>query len=134
MQESGRRRIQRALLIDVRSLAPLTETQIRQLRENSLYRPVLEKLLAELSEGERPLNLAAYRLCISAFLRTIPEIDTSRTLIVRERESNGYGIPLEIYLFTTYANWVSYEEFSAALADRLIAKLSEFGLRLYQKI
>ena len=134
MQESGRRRIQRALLIDARSLAPLTETQILQLKENSLYRPVLEELLAELSEGESPLNLAAYRLCISAFLRTIPEIDTSRTLIVRERESNGYGIPLEIYLFTTYAKWVSYEEFSASLADRLIARLSEFGLRLYQKI
>lgn len=134
MQESGRRRIQRALLIDARSLAPLTETQIQQLKENSLYRPVLEKFLDELSENERPLNLAAYRLCISEFLRTIPEIDTSRTLIVRERESNGYGIPLEIYLFTTYAKWVSYEEFSASLADRLIARLSEFGLRLYQKI
>lgn len=134
MQESERRRIKRSIRIDAKTLAPLTERQILALKENPLYAPVIEKFLAELPKGELPLNLTVFRLCVSAFLRTVPEIDANRTLIVRELESNGYGIPLEIYLFTTYAAWMAYEDFSSTLVDRIMTRLPEFGLGLYQKV
>lgn len=133
MEESGRRRIQRSLLIDARSLAPLSEEQIKHLNNNPLYRPVLENLASTFPKDEKPLNLTVFRLCVDAFLRTIPEIDTSRTLIVRELESKSYGIPLEIYLFTTTSKWIPYENFSSTLIDRLMARLPEFGLTLYQR-
>ncbi len=134
MQESERRRITRTLPIDARSVAPLSDAQREDLQKNPLYAKALESIDAQLSSGEKTLNLTAFRLCIDAFLRSLPEIDSSRWLIVREKDATGYGIPLEIYAFTTNSKWMDYQEFSATLNDRIIAKLPEFGLRLYQKI
>ncbi len=134
MQESERRRITRTLPIDARSVAPLSDAQREELQKNPLYAKALESIDAQLSSGEKTLNLTAFRLCIDAFLRSLPEIDSSRWLIVREKDATGYGIPLEIYAFTTNSKWMDYQEFSATLNDRIIAKLPEFGLRLYQKI
>lgn len=134
MQESERRRITQTLPIDARSIAPLSDKQREDLDKNPLYAEALKNLDAKLAPDEKPLNLTAFRLCIDAFLRSIPEIDSSRWLIVREKEATGYGIPLEIYAFTTYSKWMDYQEFSATLTDRIIARLPVFGLRLYQKI
>lgn len=134
MQESERRRITRTLPIDARSVAHLSEEQANELKKNPLYTEIINNIDKKLSAGEKPLNLTVFRLCINAFLRSLPEIDSNRWLIVREKEATGYGIPLEIYAFTTYSKWMDYEEFAATLIDRIIAKLPDFGLRLYQKI
>lgn len=132
MQDTSRRRVQRSILIDANSLHTLSANKMQTLEKNPLYAPALQKLSSRLSAGELPLNLTAFRLCIDAFLRSIPEIDPKYTLIVREKESNGKGIPLEIYIFTSISQWAAYEDFSSTLVDRLIAKLPEFDLKLYQ--
>ncbi len=133
MRETERRRVQRTFPIDTRTIAPLSDEQLSTLKRNSLYKPVVENLERNLPEGERPVNLTAYRLCADAFLKSIPKVDSDRILIVREKDATGYGLPVEIYFFTTYSKWRPYEEFAATTVDRLIAKLPEFGLALYQR-
>ena len=43
------------------------------------------------------------------------------------------GLPLEIYCFTNTTVWTEYEDIQADIFDHLLAVVSEFGLRLYQK-
>ena len=53
-------------------------------------------------------------------------------IIVRQLESKGEGIPLEIYAYTDTTKWAEYEVIQADIFDHLYSVISEFGLSLYQ--
>lgn len=55
------------------------------------------------------------------------------TLMVRQLAPGPEGLPLEIYCFTNTTVWAEYEDIQADIFDHLLAIVSDFGLRLYQK-
>jgi miniconductance mechanosensitive channel len=68
-----------------------------------------------------------------AYLKAHPGIHQDMTLIVRQLDARGEGIPLELYCFTRTTDWSEYEGILSDIFDHLIAILPEFGLSLYQK-
>jgi len=146
MQESGGRRIKRALLIDqssVRFLEPDERTRLRRIALIDGYlddkRQELEAYNATLlSAGKDPINtrrvtnIGTFRAYVSHYLQAHPGINQQMTQIVRQLEPGPTGLPLEIYCFTDTVSWVPYEGIQSDIFDHLIAMLPEFGLRLYQ--
>ncbi|HEU4773842.1 MAG TPA: mechanosensitive ion channel family protein [Lysobacter sp.] len=146
MQESGGRRIKRALLIDqssVRFLEPDERTRLRRIALIDGYlddkRQELEAYNATLlSAGKDPVNtrrvtnIGTFRAYVSHYLRAHPGINQQMTQIVRQLAPGPTGLPLELYCFTDTVSWVPYEGIQADIFDHLIAMLPEFGLRLYQ--
>lgn len=148
MQESGGRRIKRALKIDMHSARFADEAMITHWRKIAILRPYLEGKLAELAaanqespdadlsvlaNGRRLTNLGTFRAYCVAYLRRHPKIHQGMTFLVRQLDPTEHGIPLEIYVFTNDTAWANYEAIQADIFDHLLAVLPEFGLRTFQQ-
>ena len=147
MSEAGGRRIKRALLIDAGSVRFIGGEDITRMSESTVLRDYLADKAtevsiwnAELGEAARiPINqrrltnLGTLRAYALSFLKSHPGIRQDMTLIVRQLDANGEGIPLELYCFTRTTAWSEYEGIVSDIFDHMIAILPEFGLRLYQK-
>ncbi len=146
MQESGGRRIKRALLIDqssVRFLEPDERTRLQRIalidsylddkrHELETYNETLLTAGKDPVNTRRVTNIGTFRAYVSHYLRAHPGINQQMTQIVRQLEPSPTGLPLELYCFTNTVAWVPYEGIQSDIFDHLIAMLPEFGLRLYQ--
>jgi len=133
MQDTGRRCIQRSILIDGRTLGYLNEAQIEALKADKTVLAMLGTRLEKMTEKDQVVNMELFRAFAATYIRSLDDVDPQKTLFARELESKGYGIPLEIYMFTKITSWAEYETFGSNVVDFLMAKLPLFGLRIYQK-
>lgn len=147
MEESGGRRIKRALMIDQRSAHFLEPEEMERLHRFMLIDDYLDRKRGELDKwnadfleaGRDPVNqrrvtnLGTFRAYIVAYLRAHPRISQEMTLLVRQLQPTGQGLPLEIYCFTTTTAWADYESIQSDIFDHLISVIPEFGLRLFQE-
>lgn len=147
MQETGGRRIKRALHIDassVRFLDADTLGRLAGLRLLADYLPTKQQEVAEWNQalgdaGEvsgnrrRLTNLGTFRAYVQAYLDTHPRIHHGLFCLVRQLASGAQGIPLELYCFTASVAWADYENAQGDIFEHLFAILPEFGLRLYQE-
>ncbi|MCX7512716.1 mechanosensitive ion channel family protein [Frateuria hangzhouensis] len=147
MQETGGRRIKRALAIDAASVQFLDDAQIARLSSLRLladYLPPKTRDVAQWNQalGEagtvpanrrRLTNLGTFRAYVQAYLDGHPRIHHGLFCLVRQLASGPQGIPLELYCFTNTVAWAEYEGIQADIFDHLFALLPEFGLALYQQ-
>lgn len=146
MQESGGRRIKRALFLDQNSLRFLSEDERRQLRRFRLLEAYLDRKERELDEWNgahggrtadpvnirRITNIGTFRAYVENYLTSHPEIHQQMTMLVRQLNPTPEGLPLEIYCFTNTTAWAAYERIQSDIFDHLLAILPEFGLRVFQ--
>ncbi|MEN8784809.1 MAG: mechanosensitive ion channel domain-containing protein [Akkermansiaceae bacterium] len=147
MTESDGRRIKRSLLIDSGSIRLCDNEMLerfRKIEHISEYLKVKDeeirqsnsKLNESLSNNQvnrRSLtNIGTFRAYIEAYLKAHPNINGKMTLLVRQLESKGRGIPIELYCFSSIKEWGIYENIQADIFDHLYAVAPEFDLRLFQ--
>lgn len=133
MQDSGRRCLQRTMLIDSRTFGYLTDEQIEALKADKTVLAMLGSKIEKLSAKDHAINMQLFRKFASVYIRSLDKVDPQKTLFVRELNSTGFGIPLEIYLFTTETAWADFENFGSDIVDYLMSKLPLFGLKIYQR-
>ncbi|MBY5993411.1 mechanosensitive ion channel family protein [Ferrimonas balearica] len=146
MQESGGRRIKRALLLDLHSVRFLDSGLEARLGQIDTLRPHLASKHAELAEanaaiphleqpanGRRLTNLGCFRAYLQAYLQHHPSVHQQMTLMVRQLAPTENGLPLEIYCFTNDTRWPVYEGIQADIFDHALAVLPQFELRAMQK-
>lgn len=150
MQESGGRRIKRSLLIDVRSICFCSPEQLQHLGKIKLLQDYLPARLTEIEAhnqaqgfkagevlGGRSLtNIGVFRQYALSYLRLHPGLHqeiANMPMMVRQLQPTEFGLPLEIYVFCKETDVVPYETVQSDIFDHLIAMVSEFGLRLYQR-
>ena len=85
-----------------------------------------------LVNGRRQTNLGVFRAYLTAYLKSLPEINQNMTCMVRQLQPTDHGIPLELYFFSAIKAWVLYEKVQADVFDHVLAIIPEFGLRVYQ--
>ena len=66
------------------------------------------------------------------FLRHLMQHSRNMTFLVRQLAQTEYGLPLEIYVFSTDQRWVQYEKIQSDIFDHLFAALPVFDLRPFQ--
>lgn len=129
MQESGGRRVDKCIFIDINSLEIFSKGEIAALLENL---PMLDGIFK--NHQDNPItNIQAYREYIEIYLRQNPEVNTGLDLIVTQKEATAYGVPVEIYFFMKDKAWANYEKKQSDIFAHLMSMASKFGLRLYQR-
>jgi len=147
MQESGGRRIKRALLLDQASVRFLSDEELGTMRRFDLIDDYLEEKAAELQvwnsrvleagrdrvNTRRATNLGTFRAYVQQYLAQHARIHPGMTQLVRQMQPTETGLPLEIYCFTSTVAWAEYEAIQSDIFDHLLAILPEFDLRLFQQ-
>lgn len=135
MQQSGGRRIKRAIKIDIHSIGFLDEAEIQQLLQQQVLQPFFATEQAkDLLQQPHLTNLKLFRHYTQWLLQQNPNINQDMTLMVRQLESNEVGLPLEIYCFSSDKVWANYEQIQAEIFETLFATLPLFTLSTFQRI
>jgi len=135
MQQSGGRRIKRAIKIDIHSIGFLDEQEIQQLLEQQVLQPFFATQQAkDLLQQPHLTNLKLFRYYTQWLLQQNPNINQDMTLMVRQLESNEVGLPLEVYCFSADKVWGNYEQIQAEIFETLFATLPLFTLSTFQRI
>ncbi|MDP3491366.1 MAG: mechanosensitive ion channel [Phenylobacterium sp.] len=146
MQESGGRRIMRAILLDQTAIRFLTPEEREELKRFALLDVYLAGKAKDLEawneslvrSGRDPVNtrrltnVGTFRAYVLAYLKVHPGIAKDKTLLVRQRDPTPEGLPLEIYAFANTVEWEAYEAIQSDIFDHVLSILPEFDLRLFQ--
>ena len=145
MDESGGRRIKRALHIDMNSIAFCDDEMLQRFERIALLKEYLHEKrqdVAATNEGKgdadsptnlrRLTNVGTFRAYMVTYLRAHPKIHKDMTFLVRQLPPGDRGLPIEIYVFSNDQDWARYEALQADLFDHFLAVLPEFGLRVFQ--
>ena len=134
MQESGGRRADKCIYIDMNTLEVCSQDMISDIRKAI---PVIDKWFnsqEHINPAEiEATNVQLYRLYIELYLRSRSDVNQELDIIVTQKEATAYGLPIEVYFFTRDKVWAVYERKQSDIFDHLMSMVSEFGLRLYQR-
>ena len=148
MQESGGRRIKRAIYIDLGSIRFCNTAMIERFRKVDILRDYLDNRLAGIErenrekgiemdsplDGRQLTNLGTFRAYIEAYLHNHKDIhQEGLTFLVRQLAPGATGVPIEIYVFTKTTEWVRYEKIQSDIFDHLLASAPAFDLRVFQE-
>ena len=147
MQDSGGRRIKRALHLDMNTARFCDEETLDRFEAIELIRDYVRERrqvvdsdnaerkvnVSELVNGRRLTNVGPFRAYVVAYLRSHPRIHQDMTFLVRHRAPTPQGLPLEIYVFTTTIVWAEYEGIQSDIFDHLLAAVPRFGLKVFQE-
>jgi miniconductance mechanosensitive channel len=147
MQESGGRRIKRALYMDMNSIKFLSGEMIEKLSRVQHIREYLDRKTKEIEDfnrernvdesslinGRRLTNIGTFRAYVEAYLKNHPNINNDMTFLVRQLQPTENGLPLEIYVFSSDQVWANYEAIQSDIFDHLLAAMPEFDLRVFQQ-
>ena len=127
MQESGGRRVNKNIFLDMTTLKFCTPEDLDAIRKNvplmADYQP---------AEGEVPTNSQLYRIYIERYLRSLPVVNQDMDLIISQKEPTTYGVPIQVYFFSRNKVWREYERIQSDIFDHLLAIVGKFDLKLYQ--
>lgn len=134
MQESGGRRVDKCIFIDMNTLETCTPDMIADLRKAvPLINSALKSINQESTDNYTFTNIQLYRLYIGTYLRQNKEVNTSLDIIITQKEATAYGLPIEVYFFLNDKRWAYYEQKQSDIFDHLMTMAHEFGLHLYQR-
>lgn len=125
MQESGGRRVDKMIYLDMTTIEVCTPDMIDDIRKNI-------PLMKDYQVPDIPTNSQLYRVYIEKYLRSHPVVAQNLDLIIAQRQPGQFGLPIEVYFFLTYKVWNEFETIQSDIFDHLIAMASEFGLKMYQ--
>lgn len=145
MEESGGRRIKRALNIDIQTIKFLSKEKIDELKKINLINDYIDNKDSEITEynnkinahestynGRHQTNIGLFRAYVASYLKAHKDVNLDMTFLVRQLPSTEKGLPLEIYIFSKQQDWAVYEDIQADIFDHLFAIIPEFELRIFQ--
>lgn len=146
MDESGGRRIKRAVNIDMSSIRFCDEAMLNRFEKIQYISEYIEEKKqqleafnqsanvdnASLANGRRMTNIGTFRAYVLAYLRHHPMINADMTFLVRQLPPGQHGLPIEVYVFSKDQVWANYEAIQADIFDHILAVVPEFDLRVYQ--
>ena len=147
MSESGGRRIARSINIDVNTIRYCTPEMLEKYKHYSLVKDYIaekeEDILeynksnnidtSEIMNGRQQTNLGIFRAYIKAYLNNNPKLNHNLTMMVRQLQPTEFGVPLQIYAFSSDKQWTNYEEIQSDIFDHIISAAPMFDLKIYQK-
>ena len=147
MSESGGRRIARSINIDVNTIRYCTPEMLEKYKHYALVKDYITQREADILEynkanhidtseimnGRQQTNLGIFRAYIKAYINNNPRLNHNLTMMVRQLQPTEFGVPLQIYAFSSDKQWLNYEEIQADIFDHIISAAPMFDLKIYQK-
>jgi len=143
MKESGGRRIKRNIIIKTSSIKFLEQPLIDRLSSIYLLTKYMDMKSAEIKKdntlknqsknnARKLTNIGCFRIYIKSYLENHKKINKNMTLMVRQLPPSQFGLPIEIYTFTSTTNWQEYENIQSDIFDHIFASAKLFELSVYQ--
>jgi len=140
VKQAGGRRLRRVINIDVNSINLLDDKSLKKIKKLKLLKNHIDmKELKSISKDRLErinrneiTNIGLFRKYAECYLKDHPGINKEKIIVVRLMESDGNGIPLQIYVFTNLVDLVEYELALSEIVEHLISVAPEFGLKLFQ--
>jgi miniconductance mechanosensitive channel len=146
MQESGGRRIKRAIYLDIASFRFVDDALMSKLLTFGLLGPYLDQERRGLEnerrraghdpnapfDDHRLSNIGCFRAYVTAYLRAHPQLRHDMDFFVRQHQPLDKGLPLELYVFSSDTRWAAYEAIQSDIFDHLLTIVTEFELRVFQ--
>jgi miniconductance mechanosensitive channel len=147
MQESGGRRIKRAVNIKISTVRFCDDELLGRLSKIELVRDYIagrkdeidrynldHKIDTEASvvNGRRMTNLGVFRIYVLNYLLQNPNLNRDMTCMVRQLEPGETGVPLEIYCFSAIKSWVDYERIQSDIFDHILSAVHHFDLEVFE--
>ncbi|MDM1294492.1 mechanosensitive ion channel [Sphingobacterium sp. N143] len=146
MQQSGGRRLKRAINIKIATIRFLNNEEIEKLKNIQILRPYIEdraKIIDEYNaihqidpsnpiNGRKMTNLGMFRAYALTYLRQSPHVHKSMPLMVRQLASTEHGVPMELYFFVNDIRWEYYEGIVSDIFDHLFAAIKYFNLEIFE--
>jgi len=142
MDESKGRRIKRALNIRMESVKNLNQDEIIKLSKIQLISEYviqrseainsynqtnsIDKTL--LINGRNLTNIGLFRKYMETYIEGHSAINKDLMVMVRQLQPTAYGLPIEIYAFSSDKRWQNYEYIIADIFDHMIASVANFDL------
>lgn len=146
MQNSGGRRIKRAVIIKQSSICYLTEEKIEELKKIELISDYLKTKSTDISEhnlknqvnkellinGRNLTNIGVYRKFVESYIENHSAINKDMMIMTRQLAPTSQGISIEIYAFSKDKRWQNYEYIMADIFDYIIAAVPYFDLEIFE--
>ncbi len=147
MEESGGRRIKRAVYIDTGSIKFCDTAMLERFEKFLLIREYVKQKEEEIKDfnksknisdedvisGRRQTNVGIFRKYLEVYLKQHPTVNQEMTFLVRQLHPTPKGLPIEIYVFCMDKEWANYESIQADIFDHIYAVIPEFELRVFQE-
>ena len=147
MENSGGRRIARSFVIDADTVKFCTPEMLERFKKFQLISKYIEDKEKEIEEynkynnidtsnlvnGRRQTNIGIFRAYLHEYIKDCPYINKDMTFMVRQLAPTEYGIPIQIYAFSSNKEWISYENIQSDIFDHVFAVVSMFDLKIYQR-
>lgn len=147
MESSGGRRIARSFVIDADTIKFCTPEMLEKFKKFQLITQYITDKENEIEEynkrnniddsnpvnGRRQTNIGIFRAYLTEYLSHNPYINKDMTFMVRQLAPTEYGIPIQVYAFSSNKIWVNYENIQSDIFDHIFAVVTMFDLKIYQK-
>ena len=147
MANSGGRRIARSFVIDIDTIKFCTPEMLERYKKFQLVKNYIIEKEKEVEEynklnnidssnlvnGRRQTNIGIFRAYLTRYLENCPYINKDMTFMVRQLAPTEYGIPMQIYAFSSNKEWIKYENIQSDIFDHVFAVVTMFDLKIYQK-
>ena len=148
MQESGGRRIKRAIHLDLNSIRFCDQEMLERFGKINLIKDHIADELAAIEQwnqehdaslenpfnGQQITNVGVFRAYVVNYLGSRPDLhQQGMTSMVRQLAPSPAGLPMEIYVFAKTVVWTEYEAIQADIFDHLLAAVPQFDLRVFQQ-
>lgn len=147
MESSGGRRIARSFVIDADTIKFCTPEMLEKFKKFQLITQYITDKENEIEEynkrnniddsnpvnGRRQTNIGIFRAYLTEYLYHNPYINKDMTFMVRQLAPTEYGIPIQVYAFSSNKIWVNYENIQSDIFDHIFAVVTMFDLKIYQK-
>lgn len=148
MEDSGGRRIKRAVIIKQRSISYLSDSKVKELMKIDLISDYLKKRDTDIKayneknninkdlliNGRNLTNIGVYRKFVESYIENHSAINKDMMIMTRQLAPTTQGIPIEIYAFSKDKRWQNYEYIMADIFDYIIAAVPYFDLEIYEQI
>lgn len=146
MENSGGRRIKRALSIKLDSVSYLSIEQVNELKKIKLISSYLETRQKDIDSfnssnevnkellinGRNLTNIGVFRKYIESYIENHSATNKDMMIMVRQLAPTTHGLPLEIYAFSSDKRWQNYEYIMADIFDHMIAAVPYFHLEIFE--
>ncbi len=146
MLNSDGRRIKRYVNIKTKSIRFLNEEELEKMKQIQLLSGYIEERQKEINRynethaidksipinGRNMTNFGLFRKYITQYLQNHPALNKDMLLLCRQLQPTQYGIPLEIYTFTSDKRFENYEYIMADIFDHIFASVGYFDLEIFE--
>jgi miniconductance mechanosensitive channel len=146
MEEAGIRQVKRSIYIDMKSIRFLDKDLKQKLVRIPSLKEYIESSERQTNSDDNKLfntkapfylasqltNLGVFRYYVETFLKNHPLVDSDQTVVLRHRDPEGNGLPLQVFLFSRNNQFVPFENLQSEIFEHMLAIMNEFDLKVFQ--